>query len=73
MKKKDIILNGLIRQNPIFKLVLGTCPTLALTTALSNGIGMGLAVTFVFRCCAKLFRIRSAFPHSFWSLQLSLR
>ena len=33
MKKKDIILNGLIRQNPIFKLVLGTCPTLALTTA----------------------------------------
>lgn len=50
MKKKDIILNGLIRQNPIFKLVLGTCPTLALTTALSNGIGMGLAVTFVLTC-----------------------
>jgi len=47
MKAKDIALDGLFRQNPTLKLVLGTCPTLALTTAAMNGIGMGLAVTFV--------------------------
>lgn len=46
-RPKDLMLDGLIRQNPTFKLVLGTCPTLALTTAAVNGIGMGLAVTFV--------------------------
>ena len=39
--------NGLIDENPTFRMVLGTCPTLAITTAASNGIGMGLAVTFV--------------------------
>lgn len=47
MKAKDIALDGLFRQNPTLKLVLGTCPTLALTTAAINGVGMGLAVTFV--------------------------
>ncbi len=46
-RPKDLMLDGLIRQNPTFKLVLGTCPTLALTTAAVNGVGMGLAVTFV--------------------------
>lgn len=50
MKAKDIALNGLFRQNPTLKLVLGTCPTLALTTLAMNGIGMGLAVTFVLTC-----------------------
>ena len=50
MKVKDIALDGLFRQNPTLKLVLGTCPTLALTTAAMNGIGMGLAVTFVLIC-----------------------
>lgn len=44
---KKIAKDGLISSNPTFKLVLGTCPTLALTTAAMNGIGMGLAVTFV--------------------------
>lgn len=38
---------GVITSNPTLKLVLGTCPTLALTTAAMNGIGMGAAVTFV--------------------------
>ena len=50
MKAKDIALDGLFRQNPTLKLVLGTCPTLALTTAAMNGVGMGLAVTFVLMC-----------------------
>ena len=44
---KKIGTDGLLVNNPTFRLVLGTCPTLALTTAAMNGIGMGLAVTFV--------------------------
>jgi len=38
---------GLWDENPIFRLVLGMCPTLAVTTSAENGIGMGLATTFV--------------------------
>ena len=38
---------GLWSENPIFRLVLGMCPTLAVTTSAENGIGMGLATTFV--------------------------
>ena len=47
---KKIAFDGVIGSNPTLKLVLGTCPTLALTTMASNGIGMGLAVTFVLIC-----------------------
>ncbi len=39
--------DGLLRQNPTFVLVLGACPTLAVTTSAINGIGMGAATTFV--------------------------
>ena len=39
--------NGLIKENPVLRLVLGTCPTLAITTAAINGIGMGVAATLV--------------------------
>ncbi len=39
--------NGIIDENPTFRLVLGTCPTLAITTSAINGIGMGLATTAV--------------------------
>ncbi|MGI6315676.1 MAG: electron transport complex subunit RsxE [Christensenellales bacterium] len=42
--------NGLIYENPTFRLVLGMCPTLAVTTSASNGLGMGLAATFVLVC-----------------------
>lgn len=42
--------NGIIRENPILVLVLGTCPFLAVTTQASNAIGMGAAVTFVLLC-----------------------
>ena len=44
---RRIFMNGIIDENPTFRMVLGMCPTLAITTAASNGIGMGLAVTFV--------------------------
>lgn len=41
---------GLIRDNPIFVLVLGMCPTLAVTTSVINALGMGFAATFVLLC-----------------------
>lgn len=41
---------GLIRENPTLVMLLGTCPTLAITTAAINGVGMGLATTFVLLC-----------------------
>ncbi|GHT21467.1 electron transport complex subunit E [Bacteroidia bacterium] len=39
--------NGILKENPAFVLVLGMCPTLATTTSAINGLGMGLATTFV--------------------------
>ena len=47
MKIKDILMNGIVKENPTFRLVLGMCPTLAVSTAAINGIAMGLAVVFV--------------------------
>lgn len=41
---------GILTENPVLRLVLGTCPTLAVTTAASNAIGMGLAATLVLIC-----------------------
>ena len=40
-------LKGIIKENPTFVLLLGLCPTLAVSTSLQNGIGMGIAATFV--------------------------
>ena len=50
MKFFKTFTNGLVKENPIFRLLLGMCSTLALSTQASNGIGMGLAVTFVLVC-----------------------
>lgn len=44
---RGTFVNGIFNENPIFRLVLGTCPTIAVTTSVANGIGMGLAATFV--------------------------
>ncbi|MCI8351559.1 MAG: electron transport complex subunit E [Oscillospiraceae bacterium] len=41
------LLNGIIKENPVLVLALGTCPTLAVTTMAFNGLGMGLAATLV--------------------------
>jgi electron transport complex protein RnfE len=41
---------GLLKENPILVLVLGACPTLATTSSSINGIGMGIATTFVLTC-----------------------
>ena len=51
MKEKlKVFSNGLVKENPSLRLVLGTCPTLAVTTLAVNGLGMGLAATFVLVC-----------------------
>ncbi len=61
----SVFLNGLIFENPTFVMMLGMCPTLAITTSGSNGIGMGLAVTAVL-ICSNLFisLLRNIIPDS---------
>jgi Na+-translocating ferredoxin:NAD+ oxidoreductase subunit E len=47
VKMMGEFIKGLWRENPTFRIVLGLCPTLAVSTSVSNGIGMGVAATFV--------------------------
>jgi len=47
MNQLNNFTKGLLRENPILVLLLGTCPTLAVTSSAVNGLGMGLATTFV--------------------------
>ncbi|HPA85974.1 MAG TPA: electron transport complex subunit E, partial [Deltaproteobacteria bacterium] len=44
------LIKGIWKENPIFILVLGMCPTLAVSTSVINGVGMGIATTFVLIC-----------------------
>ena len=46
-KYTERLYNGLIKENPTFVLMLGMCPTLAVTTSAINGVGMGLSTTVV--------------------------
>jgi len=46
-KKVSIIYNGIIKENPVFVMLLGLCPALAVSTDTLDAIGMGLATTFV--------------------------
>ena len=50
MKTWLVFWHGILKNNPTFRLVLGLCPTLAVTTSLENALGMGLAATFVLVC-----------------------
>ncbi len=50
MNKMTVLLNGILKNNPVFVLVLGMCPTLATTTSAINGLGMGAATMFVLIC-----------------------
>jgi electron transport complex protein RnfE len=45
-----VLINGLIKENPTFVLLLGMCPTLGTTSSALNGMSMGLATTFVLVC-----------------------
>lgn len=44
---RGVFVNGIFNENPVFRLVLGACPVIAVTTSAINGAGMGLAATFV--------------------------
>lgn len=50
MKIRDFFKSGIITDNPVLIQLLGMCPTLATTTTLINGVGMGLSATFVLIC-----------------------
>ena len=63
MKRWTTFTDGILRNNPIFRLVLGLCPTLAVTTSLENALGMGLAATFVLICSnALVSALRKVIP-----------
>ncbi len=56
---------GLLKENPVLRQLLGMCPTLAVTTAVSNGIGMGIATTFVLVCSGVVVSLlRKIIPNS---------
>lgn len=56
---------GLLAENPALRQMLGLCPTLAVTTAVGNGLGMGLATTFVLVCSGTVVSLlRKAIPSS---------
>ena len=48
--KGKIVADGIFASNPVFRLVLGMCPTLAISTSAFNGLGMGIAATVVLVC-----------------------
>ena len=50
VSKVSILTNGIIKENPVLRLILGTCSALAVTTAVSSALGMGVAFTFVLVC-----------------------
>ncbi|MBQ4616906.1 MAG: electron transport complex subunit E [Clostridia bacterium] len=49
-KYKESFTKGIVKENPVLRLVLGTCPTLAVSTTVIGGLGMGVAATFVLVC-----------------------
>ena len=60
---KSAMKRGVIVENPVLRLVLGTCPTLAVTTVASNAIGMGIAATLVLICSNTVISLlRSIIP-----------
>ncbi len=50
MNNFKVLMNGIIKENPTFVLLLGMCPTLGTTSSALNGMGMGLATAFVLIC-----------------------
>ncbi len=53
MSARRELVKGIYEQNPVFRQVLGLCPTLAVSTSIENAIGMGIAATFVL-CCSNV-------------------
>ncbi len=64
-KSLSILLAGLIKENPVLVLILGTCPTLAMSTSVTSAVGMGLAATAVLICSnAVVSLLRKFIPDS---------
>lgn len=62
-KYVERLYNGILKENPIFILMLGLCPTLAVTTSSNNGLGMGLTTTAVLMCSNALISgLRKSIP-----------
>ena len=62
---KETFTRGLLKENPSLRQMLGLCPTLAVTTAVFNGLGMGLATTFVLVCSGVVVSLlRKVIPSS---------
>ena len=65
ISKLQIFLNGLIKENPVLVLVLGTCPTLAISTSVVAAFGMGIAATVVLICSnMAISALRKVIPDS---------
>ena len=64
-KKLSLVTNGILKENPVLVLVLGTCPTLATTTSVTTAIGMGIAAAIVL-ICSNIFisLLRKVIPDS---------
>jgi electron transport complex protein RnfE len=63
MNAVAVLMRGIVKENPTFRLVLGLCPTLAVTTTLENALGMGLATTLVLICSNMVISaLRSVIP-----------
>ena len=66
MKKTNywkILITGLLKENPVFVLILGTCPTLAMSNSVTSAVGMGLAATAVLICSnAVISLLRKVIP-----------
>ena len=62
-KCTERVYNGLIKENPTFVLMLGMCPTLAVTTSAINGLGMGLSTTVVLVLSNMLISMSVSYTH----------
>jgi len=63
-KRVHLLTRGIIKENPTLIMVLGLCPALAVTTSVINGIGMGLATTFVMVCSSTMISaLRKVIPN----------
>ena len=63
MSFSKVLTGGIVKENPTFRLLLGMCPTLAVTTSLENALGMGVAATFVLICSnAVVSALRNVIP-----------
>ena len=80
MNRKKQFTEGLITNNPVLVQQIGMCATMAITTTLFNGVGMGLSVLIILTCCnvvisliRKIIPNDIRLPSSCWSSRASLR